>query len=123
MTWLATAPVASPAATPRPPCRARRRPVATRFARRVLVDPRPFAVLALALCLPLAAVAGKTLRVVGDNNYPPYLFIGPDGKPQGYVVDEWKLWEGKTGVKVELTATNWADAQQRIRSGQADVID
>ena len=82
-----------------------------------------FAVFALALCLPLAAVAGKTLRVVGDNNYPPYLFIGPDGKPQGYVVDEWKLWESKTGVKVELTATNWADAQQRIRSGQADVID
>ncbi|SEJ32414.1 EAL domain-containing protein [Frateuria terrea] len=78
----------------------------------------------LALCLPLApAEATKTLRVVGDNNYPPYLFIGPDGKPQGYVVDAWKLWESKTGVKVELTATHWADAQRRMRAGQADVID
>jgi diguanylate cyclase (GGDEF)-like protein len=83
-----------------------------------------FAACLLALCLPLAAAAAtRTLRVVGDNNYPPYLFIGPDGKPQGYAVDEWKLWESKTGIKVELTATNWADAQQRLRSGQADVID
>jgi diguanylate cyclase (GGDEF)-like protein len=65
----------------------------------------------------------KPLRVVGDNNYPPYLFVGPDGKPEGYVVDEWKLWEQRTGVKVELTATTWADAQDRMRRGQADVIE
>jgi len=83
-----------------------------------------FAACLLALCLPLAAAATtRTLRVVGDNNYPPYLFIGPDGKPQGYAVDAWKLWESRTGIKVELTATNWADAQQRLRSGRADVID
>ncbi|HET6804412.1 MAG TPA: EAL domain-containing protein [Frateuria sp.] len=83
-----------------------------------------FAACVLAFCLPLAATAAaRPLRVVGDNNYPPYLFIGPDGKPQGYVVDEWKLWERKTGVPVQLTATNWADAQRRIASGQADVID
>lgn len=67
--------------------------------------------------------SATTLRVVGDNNYPPFLFLGPDGKPQGYVVDEWKLWEQKTGAKVELTATDWDTAQQRIRNGQADVID
>ena len=82
-----------------------------------------FVACVLAFCLPSASPAADTLRVVGDNNYPPYLFIGPDGKPQGYVVDEWKLWERKTGIKVELTATSWADAQQRLQSGQADVID
>lgn len=64
-----------------------------------------------------------TLRVVGDDNYPPYLFLGPDGKPQGYVVDEWKLWEKKTGTKVEITLTDFATAQQRVLDGQADVID
>ncbi|MEI7037803.1 EAL domain-containing protein [Fulvimonas yonginensis] len=77
---------------------------------------------ALALVLPWAGQA-RPLRVVGDNNYPPYLFIGPDGKPQGYVVDEWKLWERKTGIPVELSATNWADAQRRLQQGQADVIE
>src|SRR5690348_3945679 len=67
--------------------------------------------------------AAKTLRVIGDNNYPPYLFVGSDGKPQGYLVDEWKLWQQKTGVEVELVATDFATAQHRILDGQADVID
>lgn len=70
----------------------------------------------LAVGLSISCPA-TTLRVVGDNNYPPFLFLGPNGKPQGYVVDEWKLWEQKTGVKVELTATDRETAQQRIRWG------
>ena len=81
---------------------------------------------ALALSwLPLAATAtpGKVLRVVGDNNYPPYLFLGNDGQPRGYVVDEWKLFERRTGIHVDFVATDWADAQRRLQSGQADVID
>ena len=77
---------------------------------------------ATSLAFPLA-VRATTLRVVGDNNYPPYLFLGSDGKPRGYVVDEWHLWEKKTGIKVELTATSWADAQQRLLHGHADVVE
>jgi len=77
-------------------------------------------VLVFALSINCAAT---TLRVIGDNNYPPYLFLGSDGKPQGYVVDEWKLWEKKTGIKVDVIATDWATAQQRMAQGQADVID
>lgn len=78
--------------------------------------------IAAPLAFPLTARA-TPLRVVGDNNYPPYLFLGPDGKPRGYVVDVWHLWEKKTGIKVELTATSWADAQQRLLHGRADVIE
>ena len=63
------------------------------------------------------------LRVVSDDNYPPYLFKGPDGKVQGYLVDLWALWERKTGRRVMLTATNWARAQQMLQGGEADVID
>ena len=77
---------------------------------------------ALAIGLSIHCTA-TTLRVVGDNNYPPYLFVGSDGKPQGYLVDEWKLWEKKTGTKVEITLTDFATAQQRILDGKADVID
>ena len=85
---------------------------------------KPSFLIALILLLVTALPARATvLRVVGDNNYPPYLFLGHDGKPRGYVVDEWKLWEQKTGVHVDLVATDWADAQQRLLSGQADVID
>ena len=29
----------------------------------------------------------RTLRVVTDNNYPPYVSLSADGQPEGYVVD------------------------------------
>jgi len=73
-------------------------------------------------CVPVAS-ALERLRVVSDENYPPYIFLGGDGKPEGYLVDLWKLWEKQTGIPVELTATAWADAQAMILRGEADVID
>ena len=63
------------------------------------------------------------LRVVTDNNYPPYVFPGADGRPQGYVVDLWRLWEEKTGVAVDFRAMQWAVAQRTILDGDAEVID
>ncbi|WP_329743276.1 EAL domain-containing protein [Dyella sp. A6] len=70
-----------------------------------------------------AHAAPKVLHVVGDNNYPPYLFLGPDGKPEGYIVDLWKLWSSKTGVPVDLQPMQWSDAQKAMADGHADVID
>ena len=55
-------------------------------------------------------MAPRSLHVVGDDNYPPYLFRNDDGEVEGYLVDLWRLWERKTGVPVTLTATNWAEA-------------
>ncbi|WP_417071130.1 PAS domain-containing protein [Niveibacterium terrae] len=64
-----------------------------------------------------------TLRVVSDNNYPPFLFLGEDGQPRGYVVDLWSLWEKKTGIHVELTPAIWAQAQRDMLAGHYDAID
>ena len=63
------------------------------------------------------------LRVITDDNFPPYLFRKDDGAVTGYLVDYWDLWENKTGIPVELTATRWAEAQRRVLAGEADVID
>ena len=70
-----------------------------------------------------SAARPKTIHVVSDDNYPPYLFRNSAGVAEGYLVDYWKLWEKKTGIKVKLTATNWAAAQKILLDGQADVID
>ncbi len=73
---------------------------------------------------PASSSSARTsLTVVSDDNYPPYIFRDTDGKHNGYLVDSWKLWESKTGVTVKLLASDWAIAQQRMRDGQADVID
>ena len=65
----------------------------------------------------------KTITVVSDDNYPPYIFRDLKGDIQGILVDEWKLWEKKTGIKVNLIAMDWSKAQESILKGQADVID
>ena len=84
---------------------------------------------AVLICLPATAAQAeaeaepKTLRVAADDNYPPFLFRNPDGQVEGYVADFWKLWERKTGVKVELLARQWSEAQRLIQLGEADAID
>ena len=70
-----------------------------------------------------AAQAPERLRVVIDDNYPPYVFRDASGTLTGYLVDLWRLWESKTGVKVDLLASDWATAQQRMASRRAEVID
>jgi len=87
--------------------------------------------LALALCAgPVQAVAAAaleasapTLRVITDENYPPYLFRNGDGQMEGYLVDYWRLWQQRSGQRVELVATDWATAQRTLLDGRADVID
>ncbi|MHB1173750.1 MAG: EAL domain-containing protein [Sulfuriferula sp.] len=63
------------------------------------------------------------ITVVMDDNYPPYVFRDADGTLTGYLIDSWALWEKKTGVHVNLLATDWKTAQQRMMTRHADVID
>lgn len=65
----------------------------------------------------------STLRVVIDNNYPPYTFLDKNGNLQGILIDRWRLWEKKTGIKVEITGLDWSEAQARMLAGEFDVID
>ncbi len=89
----------------------------------------------LTLLLLLATAAGPqeacgqkpydrtSLVVVLDDNYPPYTFRDSGGTLRGILPDQWVLWEQKTGVKVDLKAMNWTEAQRLMREGRADVID
>ena len=70
-----------------------------------------------------AAAAPPALRVVMDDNYPPYVFQDSDGALQGILVDQWNLWEKKTGVPVEIHAMDWDEALRRMKAGEFDVID
>jgi PAS domain S-box-containing protein len=65
----------------------------------------------------------KSIKVVMDNNYPPYAFLDENGKLQGILVDQWHLWEQKTGIEANLVGLNWSEAQRRMAAGEFDVID
>lgn len=72
-----------------------------------------------------ASAAGprKSIIVVCDDNYVPYIFRGSDAALQGILVDMWKAWEARTGIEVTLLGLPWADAQKVFNSGLGDVID
>lgn len=90
---------------------------------------RRFFALAACLLLAMSAVVicapdqPAAIRVVMDDNYPPYIFRGGDGNLKGIIIDQWNLWEKTTGVKVEIMAMDWSDAIQSMSRGEADVID
>lgn len=67
--------------------------------------------------------APRSLTVVIDDSYPPYVFRDQAGRLQGIRKDVWDLWSARTGIKVNLLGMDWAKAQAQIQSGQADVID
>lgn len=83
----------------------------------------------LLLCRPSAAGPSEptqhrqTLTVVSDDNYPPYIFRDAQGNLQGILPDEWRLWEEKTGIRVDLRGMDWGKAQKFMADGKADVID
>ena len=70
-----------------------------------------------------APVVPKSITVVMDDNYPPYIFRDASGQIQGILKDTWALWEARTGVAVKLLPMDWADAQRFVQADRADVID
>ena len=76
-----------------------------------------------AAALPDAPTTPRKLHVVGDDNYPPYIFRNAEGQVEGYLVDLWQAWARHNGVELTLTATDWAAAQRMMARGEADVID
>lgn len=68
-------------------------------------------------------IAKNSLKVIIDNNYPPYSFKDEKGELTGYSIDLWKKFEEKTGIKVIITAKDWNIAQNEMLEGKYDVID
>ena len=69
------------------------------------------------------AAAEEKIRVVLNDNYPPYSYRDEDGVLVGISVDQWKEWEKTTGIIAELTGMTWQEALFQMNMGQFDVID
>jgi len=51
----------------------------------------------------------------------PFHFRDDDGEPSGLIIDYWRLWSEKTGIKLEFIAAPWDETLQMVGSGAADV--
>ena len=68
---------------------------------------------------PLVA---PVIIVGGDRDYPPYEFIGKDGKPAGYNVDLTRAIAEVMGMKVEIRLGGWSEMREALQSGRVDVL-
>jgi PAS domain S-box-containing protein len=93
----------------------------TRVTRYMLVA--VLAIVSSAAVVQPAAADRRAIRVVVDNEYAPYSFRSNEGTLQGIVIDQWRAWEKKTGIKAEIQAMDWDQALRRMRAGDFDVID
>jgi len=75
------------------------------------------------LTAPAPAIKPSEISVVIDDNYPPFAFREKSGELVGISIDQWKLWEQKTGIKVNIEGMDWNSAQLRMAEGKTDVID
>ena len=77
----------------------------------------------IGLCPILTLARPYSIRVAMDDNYPPFSFKDSDNNQQGILIDQWRLWEEKSRIKVEIHAMDWGKALSGMKAGEFDVID
>ncbi len=76
----------------------------------------------LIILLGMNTVYAKDRLVVAiDKTYAPMSLVTPAGKPEGVLVELWKLWSEQTGMDVEFVSGTWEQTLEMVKSGQADV--
>jgi PAS domain S-box-containing protein len=64
----------------------------------------------------------ERLRYGGDAAFPPFEFIGADGRPQGFLVDVLHELERVNGRGIDITLAPWAQTDAGFRAGAIDMI-
>lgn len=85
-----------------------------------------FTVFYLGLCpsqaeQPQSSRGSDPVTVAIASNSRPYYFLDTQNKPAGLVVDVWKLWSQKTGIKVIFKSLSFDDSLKMVATGEADV--
>jgi ABC-type amino acid transport substrate-binding protein/cell division protein FtsB len=63
----------------------------------------------------------RTIVVAVDNSYPPFSFLDGKGNLVGIDIDQWKLWEKKTGILVKFVTLESTEPEKLIKTGGIDV--
>jgi PAS domain S-box-containing protein len=64
----------------------------------------------------------RRLVIGGDHSYPPYEYIGADGRPAGYNVDLTRAIARETGLDIEIHLGPWTQILQGLENGEIDAV-
>lgn len=79
--------------------------------------------LAMALSVPALAQDKNKVYINGiDANFPPFAYVGPDGKPTGFDVDALDWIAKDMGFKVEHQPMEWSGIVASLKARKIDMI-
>lgn len=64
---------------------------------------------------PSSISAPSPLIVTGSSTWEPFSFINQEGKPDGIMVDFWKLYAQKNNIKIDFHLLPWAESLRYAR--------
>lgn len=67
-----------------------------------------------------AETRSEAISVVFSVDSVPFHFQNASGQPDGMVIDKWKLWSQKTGIKINFIPASWDDTILMVKNGEAD---
>lgn len=63
----------------------------------------------------------REVIITHNTNNPPFKFVNEYNQPDGILIDIWKLWSQKTGIKVKFFPATFEDSLRYIENGNADI--
>lgn len=79
------------------------------------------ALLASAAPVCAAPMPSRTLTIAVGTDSVPYYYLNNENLPQGFLVDLWRLWANKTGIKIRFAPVDFAESLAMVRDGKAQV--
>ena len=63
----------------------------------------------------------EQISIVYCADCVPFHFRDDSGKPAGMIIEFWRKWSEKTGVKLDFKAADWDETIRLVKDGQVDV--
>ncbi|MDA3886249.1 MAG: transporter substrate-binding domain-containing protein [Candidatus Delongbacteria bacterium] len=62
-----------------------------------------------------------SVTITHNLDNPPFKFVNSQGESDGILIDVWRLWSEKTGIKVNFVPDNWDNTLLLLRQGKVDI--
>lgn len=79
-------------------------------------------IFAFCILFPGQCNAEQTITIVRGQEFPPYHYMGSNGKIEGFVVEIIQETARLTGIRVKFEQFPWSRCLKRVKSGQADAM-
>jgi PAS domain S-box-containing protein len=70
----------------------------------------------------VSATGDRVIQVRGDNNYPPYEYIGDDGQPAGWNIDLIRAVAKEEGLNISIRLGPWDEVRSDLETGKIDLL-